>query len=107
MHFNEPFVCAEHFNLIDARVCRNCKVCEMKIKKKRKKIKQNKILVAHILGLAGEVCFKFGMWSCLPRRESQQQIWCNSGKRSWSYKGVKMTFSFFLSIYSWCDMPAS
>ena len=33
-------------------------------------------------------------------RASQQQIWLNSGKRSWSYIGVKITFFFFLSIYS-------
>jgi len=32
-----------------------------------------------------------------------QQIWLNLGKRSGSYIGVKMMFSFFLSIYSqWC-----
>ena len=36
-----------------------------------------------------------------------QQIWLQSNKGSPRYKGVKMTFSFFLSIYSRCGAPAS
>ena len=40
-------------------------------------------------------------------RATVQQIWFQSDKGSPRYKGVKMTFSFFLSIYSWCDAPAS
>jgi len=38
---------------------------------------------------------------------SQQQIWLNSGKRSWNYIGVKITFFVFLSIYSRCGATAS
>ena len=36
-----------------------------------------------------------------------QQIWFQSDKVSPRYKSVKMTFSFFLSIYSRCGAPAS
>ena len=36
-----------------------------------------------------------------------QQIWFQSDKVSPRYKCVKMTFSFFLSIYSRCGAPAS
>jgi len=38
---------------------------------------------------------------------SLQQIWFNLGKRSWSYIGVKISFSFFLSIYSQYGAPTS
>ena len=36
-----------------------------------------------------------------------QQIWFQSNKLSPRYESVKMTFSFFLSIYSRCGAPAS
>ena len=36
-----------------------------------------------------------------------QQIWFQSDKGSRSYKGVKITFTFFLLIYSQCGAPAS
>ena len=36
-----------------------------------------------------------------------QQIWFQSDKGSQSYIGVKITFSFFLLIYSRCGAPAS
>jgi len=39
--------------------------------------------------------------------EYLQQIWFNSDNRPWSYIGVKMMFSFFLSICSRCGAPAS
>ena len=38
---------------------------------------------------------------------SLQQIWLNSGKRSRSYIGVKITFFVFLSIYSRGGVAAS
>ena len=40
-------------------------------------------------------------------RATLQQIWFQSDKLSPRYKSVKMTFSFFLSIYSRCGAPAS
>ena len=40
-------------------------------------------------------------------RATLQQIWFQSDKLSPRYKSVKMTFSFFLSIYSRCGTPAS
>ena len=40
-------------------------------------------------------------------RATLQQIWVQSDKPSPRYKSVKMTFSFFLSIYSRCGAPAS
>ena len=40
-------------------------------------------------------------------RETLQQIWFQSDKLSPRYKSAKMTFSFFLSIYSRCGAPAS
>ena len=40
-------------------------------------------------------------------RATLQQIWFQSDKLSLRYKSVKMTFSFFLSIYSRCGAPAS
>ena len=40
-------------------------------------------------------------------REILWQIWFQSDKGSPRYKGVKMTFSFFLSICSRCSAPAS
>ena len=40
-------------------------------------------------------------------RATLQQIWFQSDKPSPRYKSVKMTFSFFLSIYSRCGAPAS
>ena len=40
-------------------------------------------------------------------RTTLQQIWFQSDKLSPRYKSVKMTFSFFLSIYSRCSAPAS
>ena len=36
-----------------------------------------------------------------------QQIWFQPLKRSSRYKGVKMMFSFFLSIYPWCVVLTS
>ena len=36
-----------------------------------------------------------------------QKIWLKSHKGSPRYKGVKITFSFFLSIYPRCDVPIS
>ena len=36
-----------------------------------------------------------------------QQTWLQSDKGSKSYKGMKITFTFFLLIYSWCGAPAS
>ena len=39
-------------------------------------------------------------------RATLQQIWFQSDKLSPRYKSVKMTFSFFLSIYSRCGAPA-
>ena len=36
-----------------------------------------------------------------------QQMWLQSNQGSRSYKGVKITFTFFLLIYSRCGMPAS
>ena len=41
------------------------------------------------------------------RRTTLQQIWFQLDKGSPRYKGVKMTFSFFLSIYSRCGALAS
>ena len=40
-------------------------------------------------------------------RATLQQIWFQSDEVSPRYKCVKMTFSFFLSIYSRCGAPAS
>ena len=40
-------------------------------------------------------------------RETLQQIWFQSDEVSPRYKCVKMTFFFFLSIYSRCGAPAS
>ena len=40
-------------------------------------------------------------------RATLQQIWFQSDKPSPRYKSVKMTFSFFPSIYSRCGAPAS
>ena len=40
-------------------------------------------------------------------RATLQQIWFQSDRLSPRYKGVKMTFSFFLSVYSRCGAPAS
>ena len=40
-------------------------------------------------------------------RATLQLIWFQSDKVSPRYKGVKMTFSFFLSIYSQCGVSAS
>ena len=40
-------------------------------------------------------------------RATLQQIWFQLDKLSLRYKSVKMTFSFFLSIYSRCGAPAS
>ena len=40
-------------------------------------------------------------------RATLQQIWFQSDEASPRYKCVKMTFSFFLSIYSQCGAPAS
>ena len=40
-------------------------------------------------------------------RATLQQIWFQSNEVSPRYKCVKMTFSFFLSIYSRCGAPAS
>ena len=36
-----------------------------------------------------------------------QQIWFQSDKETRSYKGVKIMFTFFLLIYSWCGALAS
>ena len=36
-----------------------------------------------------------------------QQMWFQSEKGSPRYKGVKITFSFFLSVYPQCGAPAS
>jgi len=60
------------------------------------------MLIAHISGLAGAICFKELLpWGNL------QRIWFDLGWRSQSYIGAKMKFSFFLSVYSRCGMPAS
>ena len=40
-------------------------------------------------------------------RATLQQIWFQPDEVSLRYKCVKMTFSFFLSIYSRCGAPAS
>jgi len=76
----------------------------MRSRKKQRNL--NETLGACISKTAGAISFKYSIG--LPTWQiSLQQIWLNSGMRSWSYIGVKIMFSFFLSIYSQCSAPTS
>ena len=69
----------------------------------RKVEKTTETLVVRISEMAEEI-FYVGSPTA---RALVQQIWFQSDKGSRSYKGVKITFTFFLLIYSWCGAPAS
>ena len=79
-----------------------CEVCEMKMKKKTKKI-----LFACISEMAGAIFFKFGMETPLTGWHVSSNIWFQSDMGSQSYIGVKIAFSFFLLIHSRCGAPTS
>ena len=65
------------------------------------------MLLTCILGSAGTICFKIWYVDSPSLEASQQQIWLNSGKRSQTYIGVKITFFGFLSINSRGGVTAS
>ena len=77
-------------------------VCEKTKKKKTKK--KNETLAAH---LGNGLSDFLQIWNVDSSswRATLQQIWFQSDKLSPRYKSVKMTFSFFLSIYSRCGAP--
>jgi len=82
-------------------------VCK-KAKNKKKNMKKFKRNLEHSYIKNGSNDLRLGWYVDLPTWwASLQQIWLNSGKRFWSYMGVKITSSFFLSIYSWCGTLAS
>ena len=80
-------------------------MCEKTKKKNKKKKKQNFGRSYLINGLSDFL----QIWNVdSPSwRATLQQIWFQSEKLSPKYKSVKMTFSFFLQIYSRCGAPAS
>ena len=80
-----------------------CKVCKKTDKKKQRK--ENETVVACTSRLAEEISFKFDMWAATPGRQLLSQ--CKGRSIQIKDHGVKIMFSFFLSIQSWCGMPAS
>ena len=82
-----------------------CEVCEMKKKKKTKKLKRN--FVRSYLGNGWSDFLQIWYVDYPNWAARLQQIWFQSDKGSQSYIGVKIAFSFFLLIYSWCGAPAS
>jgi len=74
MHFNKP--------LLDWYTC-SCFIASVQNEEEETKVKFCFICIS---GLARAVCWYVNLLT-----------WCS--KRFWSYIGVKMTFSFFLSIY--------
>ena len=76
----------------------------MRHKKKRKKLKRN----FERPNLANGCC-EFNQICCVAYPTWQtiiMQKWCALEKGPWSYACMKKLFSFFLSIYSWCGVPA-
>ena len=100
-------LCVPHFSLIG--------VCNRKLwqkmqsvrneEEKTKKLFQN--FVHLYLGISWYDLHQIWYVDSPSSGASQQQIWLNSGKRSRSYIGVKITFFVFLSIYSRCGATAS
>ena len=82
-----------------------CEVCEMKMKKKTKKLKRN--CARSYLGNGWSDFLQIWYVDYPNWAARLQQIWFQSGKGSQSYIGVKIAFSFFLLIYSRCGAPAS
>ena len=80
-------------------------VCEMKMKKKTKKLKRN--FVRSYLGNGWSDFLQIWYVDYPNWAARLQQIWFQSDKGSQSYIGVKIVFSFFLLIYSRCGAPAS
>ena len=76
-------------------------------RKKKKRRKKNETLAAHISEMALSDFLQIWNVDSPSWRATLQQIWFQSDKLSPRYKSVKMTFSFFLSIYSRCGAPAS
>ena len=74
-------------------------------KKKRRKKKRN--FVHSYLGNGFSDFLQIWNVDSPSWRATLQQIWFQSDEISPRYKCVKMTFSFFLSIYSRCGAPAS
>ena len=85
---------------------RFCKVTKRR-RKRRKEEKTKKLsqfLKSHILGTLEAISLKFGMWSTEVGGYVHSKSSCFN-KAAQSYGGVKIAFSFFLSIYSWVLRP--
>ena len=82
--------------------------CKCAKRRRRKKRKKNTKLFGHSY-LGNGLSDFLQIWNVdSPSwRATLQQIWFQSDEVSPRYKCVKMTFSFFLSIYSRCGAPAS
>ena len=74
--------------------------------KKDKKKETKPILKSHTLGMLKVILLKFSLWNTdIGGYVHNKKLSCFV-KAVWSYKCVKSVFSFFLSIYSWCGVPA-
>ena len=106
--FELPF-CVPNFMVIGARVCvlyQFLQVCE-KTKRKKKNEEKKRNFGRSYLGHGFSDFLQIWNVDSPSWRATLQQIWFQSNKVSPRYKSVKMTFSFFLSIYSRCGAPAS
>ena len=107
--FGLPF-CVPNFKAIGARVCvysNFCKCAKRGRKKKKNEEKKNRTFGHSYLGNGLSDFLQIWNVDSPSWRATLQQIWFQSDKLSPRYKSVKMTFSFFLSIYSRCGAPAS
>ena len=78
-----------------------------KTKKKKRRKKKKRNFGRSYLGIGLSDFLQIWNVDSPSWRATLQQIWFQSDKLSPRYKSVKMTFSFFLSIYSRCGTPAS
>ena len=73
----------------------------------KKRREKNETSAAHNSEMALSDFLQIWNVDCRSWRETLQQMWFQSNEVSLRYKGVKITFSIFLSIFPWCGAPAS
>ena len=101
--FGLPF-CAPNFKAIGVRICVYINFCRCAKDEEQEK-KRN--FGRSYLGNGFSDFLQIWNVDSPSWRATLQQIWFQSDKLSPRYKSVKMTFSFFLQIYSRCGAPAS
>ena len=102
-----PFLCAKFQG--DRSACLRCIAIFASVRKDKEEKKKKKKRNFGCLYLGNGLNDFLHIWivDSPSWRATLQQIWLQSDKGSPRYKSVKMTFSFFLSIYPRCGAPAS